>query len=62
VALSRREDFCFVHRVSASRSEAKPEIYPSRGKIQIIKYNDKINFYSHYIFIYIIYKIYNMYM
>jgi len=30
-------------------SEAESGIYPSGGETQIIKYNDKINFYSHYI-------------
>jgi hypothetical protein len=29
--------------------EVEPGIYPSRDEIRIIKYNDKINFYSHYI-------------
>jgi hypothetical protein len=38
-------------------AEAETEISPSRGEIRIIKYNNKINFYSHYIFICIIYKI-----
>jgi hypothetical protein len=44
-----RSPFLFFFSLLLPHPEAEPGIYPSRDEIRIIKYNDKINFYSHYI-------------